>query len=396
MINLASPERKHQPHHDLESFFYVIITIMMLYEKPGMKRSPSFWKEKDKDLEKWWNVTDWRGSALWKLRAMCTELEWTMYISSSITNYFKCWEGCISELRRAIFDTLDVKYVSGSLESQNPSPITYDRMISILKKMIEIGEAADEKERGRPFTQEECGDWADHFALESADGSQVDPSPATMEWVFPKVEAFRLMDAINRSAVEVPNSDAPADRYPADPYHGGMPSKADIPKYQDPSTHTSDLPTSSTSTAVWSSVPPTSGPSTSISQRDVSSGKRTAPAPATDFAPPQKKPRKTQPPSSSTSRKVQSASTSTPSLNKTSSRKSGGKEGRKSKAGKSKTGRSSNASGKRAPAPGRSRRTKEHDNQDYVSSETKDTEEYRSATYAAERLKRLLIDTDDT
>ena len=306
MINLASPERKHQPHHDLESFFYVIITIMMLYEKPGMKRSPSFWKEKGIDLEKWWNMTDWRESALWKYRAMCTELEWTMYISSSITNYFKCWEGCISDLRSAMFGTLDVKYVSGSFESQNPSPITYDHMISILKKMIEIGEAADKKECGQPLMQEECGDWANHFALESVDGSQGNPSPTTMEWVFTKVEAFKLMDAINQSAVEVPisDSDVPPDHYSADPYHGFMPTMADIPKYQDSSIHTSDLPTLSTSTVASSSMPPTSRPSTSIGQTDVSSGKRIALAPAMDVAPPQKKPRKIQMSSSSTSRKV--------------------------------------------------------------------------------------------
>ena len=35
----------------------------MLYEKPGMKRSPSFWKEKGIDLEKWWNVMNWQASA---------------------------------------------------------------------------------------------------------------------------------------------------------------------------------------------------------------------------------------------------------------------------------------------------------------------------------------------
>jgi len=73
-----------------------------------------------------------------------------------------------------------------------------------------------------------------------------------------------------------------------------------------------------------------------------------------------------------------------------SSRKSSGREG-----GKSKVGRSLNASSKRPPTSGCSRRTEEHDNQDYISSETKDTEEYRSSTYFAERLKSLLIDTDD-
>ena len=172
---------------------------MMLYEKPVMKRSPSFWKEKDIDLEMWWNVRDWKKSALWKYRAMHSELEWTMNISPSITNYFKCWESCILDLQSAIFGSLEVSLQtkSNSCTFQNQSPITYDHMISILKKMIEIGEAADKKEHGQPFMQEECGDWADHFALESADGSQVDPSPATMEWVFTKVEAFRLMDAIN-------------------------------------------------------------------------------------------------------------------------------------------------------------------------------------------------------
>jgi len=122
-----------------------------------------------------------------------------MNIGRSITNYFKCWESCILDLRSAIFGSLEVSFQtkSKSCKFQNPLPIIYGNMISILEKMIEIGEAADKKEHGRPFTQEECGGWADHFTLESVDGSQVDPSPATMEWVFTKVEAFRLMDAIN-------------------------------------------------------------------------------------------------------------------------------------------------------------------------------------------------------
>jgi len=141
---------------------------------------------------------DWQASALWKYRAMQSELEWMMNISHSITNYFKCWESCILDLWSAIFGSFDVSFQSKSesCKSQNPLPITYGNMISILEKMIEIGEVADKKEHGWPFMQKECGDWADHFTLESVDDSQVDPSPATMEWVFTKVEAFRLMESL--------------------------------------------------------------------------------------------------------------------------------------------------------------------------------------------------------
>jgi len=53
MFKINSPNRQHLPEHDLESFFYVIIIITMLYEGPGMKKGPSYWKDKNVRLEDW-------------------------------------------------------------------------------------------------------------------------------------------------------------------------------------------------------------------------------------------------------------------------------------------------------------------------------------------------------
>ena len=105
--------------------------------------------------------------------------------------------------------------------------------------------------------------------MKSLDSSQI---PGVTEWEFPKVETFRIMDAIERSIAIVPgtgdghfgSSNIPADEYSADPYLGGGPGANDIPKHRDSSSiHTSDLPTSSgaiTSYPSSTEMPPPSMP----------------------------------------------------------------------------------------------------------------------------------------
>jgi len=151
---------------------------------------------------------------------------WKYHVTSHISDYFKCWKDCINDLRSAIFGHMQLSYTdSMTMTYDNPEPITYDAMITILEKMVELRVAEDELSNGNALhhNQEE---WKDYHAFKSFDGNQI---PGATGWEFPKVETFIIMDAIERTVAAVPatgdghfgSSDIPADEYSADPYIGG-------------------------------------------------------------------------------------------------------------------------------------------------------------------------------
>jgi hypothetical protein len=310
MFDIASPKRQHLPRHDLESFFYVIVVIAMLFTKPGEKRGPDYWKKEhlSESLGTWWNAKDWTASAMWKIRTMqFCELDWQVTIARHIMDgYFDCWMPHICELRKAIFGGMDVRATGRNeplnYEFSNSSPIGYDKMISVLEAMVKVGEEEDRKEDhsqpSSPRNGSEQGEWKEYFALESSDGSQTCDRGIT-EYVFTKVETFKIMNAIERSVVQLPdnigavNSDVPADQYPADAYLGNLPSVRNIPKFDNSSIRTSDLPTASRSTLSQSNMP-----SPSVTSDQTHSTKRMGLAQPGD-EPEHKKPRQNQPTSSS-------------------------------------------------------------------------------------------------
>ena len=165
----------------------------MLYEGPGTKKAPSYWKDKNVRLEDWWNVQNWETSAIWKWTTMASSIfQWEFNVTSRISDYFKCWKDCIDDLCIAIFGHMELRYTKSSMEYANSEPITYNAMIIILEKMVELGVAEDELSNGDALhhNQEE---WKDYHAFESLDGNQI---PGATGWEFPKVETFRIMDAI--------------------------------------------------------------------------------------------------------------------------------------------------------------------------------------------------------
>lgn len=406
MFNIDSPDRVHLPQHDLESFFYVIVIIVMLYEEPGMKRGPSYWKDNDVKLAEWWNVQNWHTSAQWKWSTMSSSESyfWNYNVAAHITDYFKCWKDCISNLRDAIFGSMNIKYNKDTHSTKfvNKSPITYDAMIAILERMIELGAAADSK-------QQEA--LADSSALESSDGSQMacDTEPIA-EWVFTKVEAFRIMDGIEQSVVQVPiadaplgTSDGPVVQYSTDPYLGSMPSRDNIPKHQNSSIRTSDLPT--TSGAITTSVsasasqismpqstrsipPMSSGPSMASSSKQTGPG-LTSPPPNdnSNDEPPRKKLRRSQS-SKQPPRKDKTFSTSAPASLKTPGRTSNRSRGSRARGTPA---RASNATGTRASTSARSCRTRGDDDSEYVSPEVKATMQDPDAVAAFKGMRSLRL-----
>jgi len=346
MFDIASPKCQHLPHHDLESFFYVILIIAMLFTNPGEKRGPDYWKKEglSESLATWWNAKDWTASAMWKIRTMKfgeLDLDWDVSIARHIEgSYFDCWMPHICELCKAIFGGMKVRVTGQNVplnyEFSNSSPIGYNKMISVLEAMVNVGEEEDRKEdHSQPSSLQndyglEQGEWKEYFALERLDGRQTRTcNKQTPEYVFTKVEAFRIMNAIEHPVVQLPdnvgaaNSDVPADQYPADPYLGYMPSMENIPKFNNSSIRTSDLPTASRSTLSPSDMPSPSIMPTSSSQ--IHSTKRMGSAQPGD-EPAHKKLRQNQPSSSSSvksSRKDQFSFTSKSASLKRASRTSG-------------------------------------------------------------------------
>ena len=270
MYDIASPTRQHLPCHDLESFFYVIVIIAMLFTNPGEKRGPDYWKKQglSESLATWWNAKDWAASAKWKIKAMKfsgLDLDWDDHIARHIEGgYFDCWMPHIGELREAIFGGMGVVRVTGrnaphNYEFSNSSPIGYDKMISVLEEMVRVGEEADGEEDHSQASSlrngSEQGEWKEYFALGSSDGSQT-CDRGISEYVFTKVETFKIMNTIERSVVQLPNNVGTVNSdIPADPYVGDLPNVGNIPKFENSSICTSDLPTASRSTLSQSDMP---------------------------------------------------------------------------------------------------------------------------------------------
>jgi hypothetical protein len=405
MFDIASPKRQHLPHHDLESFFYVIVIIAMLFTNPGEKRGPTYWKKEglSESLAIWWNAKDWTASAMWKIRTMKfgeLDLDWNVNIARHIEGgYFDCWMPHICELREAIFGGMNVRNTNRNAplnyEFSNSSPIGYDKMISVLEEMVRVGEEADREEDHSQASSllngSEQGEWKEYFALESSDGSQT-CDKRTTEYVFTKVETFRIMNAIERSVVQLPdniaaaNSDVPADQYPADPYLGNLPSARNISQFDNSSICTSDLPTASRSTLSQSDMPP---PSVIPTPSD-----RTRPTKRMGLAQPgdepeRKKSRQNQPSSSSSvkpSRKDTVSSTSKPASLKTPSRTSS-----KNRQPRASAGTSNATSTRTSSSKQRQRKHGDGDDDEYIPSAAKEKRSDAASNEAIRIMKDLSL-----
>ncbi|KAG0702908.1 hypothetical protein DFH29DRAFT_998995 [Suillus ampliporus] len=270
-VNGISPQ--HSPMHDLESFFYAIIVILMLFIEPGVKRSTEYWK--DTGLEHWWYPHDWNLVAKWKYSTMKADFSFDDSIMGHVSGYFDCWKPLIHELRHAIFGTMLFEHISSApfnCRYKNTHPITYNTMISILQEMVQLGKEQDILEGENPteckaglgdqYWEEDERDmekkqqgWGSQFFLKHSEDLngcpiQSDVQGSSSDLVFTPVETFKITDMLDEVVVQV-YSDIVQEEYPPDPYHLQNPSPGgDMPNFVDPSLCTSDLPTSSSTMAV--------------------------------------------------------------------------------------------------------------------------------------------------
>lgn len=111
----------HEPKHDLESVFYVLIWICVLYDGPNDSERQKF-SIFDTDLKSWL-VGDSSKDISSNKYAMLTKLHrFKSEILDLFTPYFEDLKPCISALRDALFST---------------TPITHEIMIDILKKTFD-------------------------------------------------------------------------------------------------------------------------------------------------------------------------------------------------------------------------------------------------------------------
>jgi hypothetical protein len=147
MLRSASDQRGgHKVCDDLESFFYAIVLMMVVFEAPGQYKSDEelaalnlddmWWKPKPKDLAM---------CAKWKLATMKLDAMWYDNIADHFSPYFNCWKEPINEMRKTIFLHYDPS-VRDKNQMCNTDGVSYSDILDILKVMVQVGTQADSAE----------------------------------------------------------------------------------------------------------------------------------------------------------------------------------------------------------------------------------------------------------
>lgn len=135
---------EHGPRDDLESFFFVIIIIMVVFHAPGVQKPAADFEALE--LEKmWWNPDQWASSAKWKLATMKLNGLWQDNIARLFSDYFKCWIELAEKLKDLIFShyEADQRLLSQMCTTDG---VTYEEVISVLQEMVKLGAEADAKD----------------------------------------------------------------------------------------------------------------------------------------------------------------------------------------------------------------------------------------------------------
>ena len=149
MIGPARPVM-HVPYHDLESIFYVLLGISVLYDEP--------YKPKTEDeLSQCFNIYfNTHHPSLQKTFTMQSELGWLFGICEHFSGYFKPLSSLFDTLREQI--VLPMTYRNGSFRRRcKQTLITHDEMVKYLINML--CNLPDEAwvAKGRPGTNDEGG-----------------------------------------------------------------------------------------------------------------------------------------------------------------------------------------------------------------------------------------------
>lgn len=118
----------HQPHHDLESFFYILVGICLLYETPYVTKPPK------KLAECFDPLFATAQPSLVKTFTIQSEFGWTAIILPNISPYFRPLVPLLSDLREKMILPLRVK--DGVV--QTPQDFTHREFIIRMVKTLAL------------------------------------------------------------------------------------------------------------------------------------------------------------------------------------------------------------------------------------------------------------------
>ena len=127
---MIGPERPvmHMPHHDLESIFYVLLGVSVLYDRPYNTKSED---ELSECFDIYFNT---HCPSLQKTFMIQSELGWLTSICERFSDYFKPLRPLLDTFHERI--VLPMTYVNGSFTQCLQAPITHDEMAQYLIDML--------------------------------------------------------------------------------------------------------------------------------------------------------------------------------------------------------------------------------------------------------------------
>ncbi|PPQ92533.1 hypothetical protein CVT25_010366, partial [Psilocybe cyanescens] len=122
------PGEEHQAHHDIESFFYILLWIMLQYAGPGGIERQDINIESFGTIEGWIHGNSIEEIGINKANSMMTIMPaiFKKGVINLCTPYFQDLTPCLEELRQMIF-------ITGNL---GPSKPTHQDIIAILRKAL--------------------------------------------------------------------------------------------------------------------------------------------------------------------------------------------------------------------------------------------------------------------
>ncbi len=126
----------HQPQHDLESLFYVILTLCTYVERPGHLRSRTpLPEDKSICMNQWWAIGDYHDLARSKALALSSFESFTL---RSVPSYWDDFRPVLQKLHDAIWPL-------GCTVNDQPNMATHDEFFRILDEARKVYRTKNEE-----------------------------------------------------------------------------------------------------------------------------------------------------------------------------------------------------------------------------------------------------------
>ncbi|KAF9218665.1 hypothetical protein BS17DRAFT_822594 [Gyrodon lividus] len=143
----APPHSPDTVAHDLESFFYVLLVICILFEHPSSQHPME--ELQHSSLKDWWMPSNYHVAADWKVQTFTNGLlPFKQHITSNFTSYFQPMIVPITNLFDTVFRGMEVedprkKVDAFSFQVSNKNPVTYKVMLEKMESIFVATVAAN-------------------------------------------------------------------------------------------------------------------------------------------------------------------------------------------------------------------------------------------------------------